>query len=852
MNSQLAGLEEKFRVLNNEEIADALQVRLEELSRRSDKWTPEVLSLLLHLSDQPAKNSKLEDLDLIKPQPLPTPLTWSDIIADDPLDNRDGLWDNVDFTADDSENDDNIALDSSSPVTSVLSSGFEDEDAEFDPEALIVSVDDAVIHDIVSAQLSRTNRALKDSKRTSDLQLKPNPYIVLTEAQTIREVIFMLLGLPTSIFLPTKDGNLSISPFLKSSHMSQDSIRHMLRRFTLLGSELTIIRRWLNREENLPLLETFQAALALRIGNVDNQFSKIEARMLDCSRNFTPSLLDVFHQTSHIARSMQQVAKILVQTDSSPKEQMPFRILELLYDAACENHSIGDAEGYRFMGTLFFDCFHTYLKPVRVWMENGDLDNHNQAFFVKAIEKQVAPSSLWQEQHRLVKNPNGLLYAPKFLHVAAKKIFTTGKSINFLKMLGQGAEDLNDEAAGEPALDYESVCGKEDLNPLGSFPELFDMALDKWITSKHRSSSHRLRHILEFQCGLRKSLEALEMLYFFKNGALSVSVATTIFNRMDRGIESWNNRFLLTELFQGVFGALTCIDIGRLTVRSSAGSYQDIQSRRRSMKVLTSLRISYSLPWPVANLIKQESIAVYQRIFIFLLQVQRAKHMLERQQFSKRELLVLDSKSRETHIFFSLRHRLLWFSNILLTYLTNMVLSAATSEMKENLATAEDVDGMIAVHEAYISRLEEQCLIEKRLAPIHQAIVSLLDLVILFSDVHASYTGQPILDLTNRSMISASGRQNISSKRRNRTDAEPCSSDDDEVDSNDDVADLSYISFTEIPYAERLLKMHATFSKLLNFVIAGLHGVHRAGGEPCWEIFADSLVAGVGKREKTM
>lgn len=845
MDAQLAGLEEKFRVLNNEELADALQIRLKELSRRSDKWTPEVLSLLLQLSDQPAKESRLEDLDLLKPQPQPSPLTWSDIIAEDPLDNRDGLWDNVDFAADGSDQENDTAWDRSSSVSTVSTSRLEDEGSESDGVSLIVSVDKMTIHDIMSAQRSRTSTI---ENPTSGNYRKPNPSIPLSEAQMIREVIFVLLGLPTSILLRSKEGDLSISPLYESSHMSKTTIRHVLQRFALLGNQLDIIRRCLKRKENGPLLETFQAALSVRMGNVDHAFSKIEARMSDSSKTFTPSLLDLLHQTSHIAKSMQQVAKILVQVESSTKDNVPFKILELLYDAACENHSIGDVDCYKFIGTLFFDCFHTYLRPVRHWMEEGELDCHNQGFFVRAIEKQVSPSSIWQEQFHLIQNSDGILYAPKFLHVAAQKIFTTGKSINFLKMLGQGARTRNDEAEVEPALNFDSVC-REDTNPLCSFPELFDNALDKWITSKHHSSSHRLRHILEFECGLRKSLEALEAVYLCKNGASSASVARTIFDRMDRGIESWNDGFLLTELFQGVFGVLMCIDTGRLTVRSLAGSYRDIQSRRRSMKVLTSLRVIYSLPWPVANLIKQKSITVYQRIFIFSLQVQRAKHMLERQRFLRGALTTMNSKGRETHLFFSLRHRLLWFSNILLTYLTNMVISVATSEMKENLAAAEDVDGMIAVHENYISRLEKQCLLEPRLAPIHQAIVSLLDLVILCSDAHTAYIGQANLDLMDRSMISTSGRQTISSRHKG-ANTESDSSDNDEVNSNDDVADLSYISFAETPYTQRLLKMHGTFSKLLNFVIAGLHGVHRAGGEPCWEIFADSLIAGIGNREK--
>lgn len=848
MTAQLAGLEEKFRILNNEELANALQSRLRELSHVSDKWTPEVLSLLLQLSDQPAKKSRVEDLALLKPNPLPPPLTWSEIIADDPLDNRDGIWDVVDFAADESDENGDLSLDDPSSVDSASGVEFEVESTDLDADELIVSVDDAVLHDILDAQFWRRRERFDD---TSDQQCEIHPFIRVSEAQMIREVIFMLLGLPTSIYNSSKDGTFSVSSSYELGHVSQNSIAHLLHKFTLLGNGLTTIRRWLKRDETVPLLQTFQAALALRLGEVDGTLSATQAKMLASSVSFTSSLLNLFDEASHITGSVQQMAKILARTDSSPKEKLPFRILELLYDATCANQSIGHAKGYNFMATVFFDCLHTYLKPIRHWMENGTLSRRDQSFFVRVHEEQVSPSAIWQRQHHLIQDADGNLYVPKFLRVGAKKIFTTGKIVSFLKILEQETGNLKVEARDEPALNYACVCNRDDLNALRPFSELFDEALGIWIASKHRSSSYVLRQCLENQCGLGKSLDALEILYFFRNGALSVNITRTIFDRMDRGMEAWNDGFLLTELFQGVIGALPCIDIGCLAVRSSADSYQDIQSKRRSMKILDSIQVRYTLPWPVANIIKQESVTVYQRIFVFLMQVKRAKHMLERQRLLKSALPVEESEDGENQLVFSLRHRLLWFSNALLTYLTDFVLSAATAEMRANMAAAEDLDEMIAVHESYVSRLEKQCLIENRLAPLHQAIISLLDLVILFSDTHTSYSGQTTLDIMNRSTVLAVRRQRISSTR-GRTDSNDfdSSDDDDEAGSNANIADLSYIEFAEMPYAERLLKMHATFSKSLDFVIAGLQGVHRAGGETCWEIFAESLITGVRRQRK--
>ena len=92
---RLRGLVEKFRVLNNDELADALQVRLQGLETTTSKRTPEILSLFLQLSENPAQKSRIESLDQVERPSTPPQLTWAEVFAEDPLDNREGIWDTI-------------------------------------------------------------------------------------------------------------------------------------------------------------------------------------------------------------------------------------------------------------------------------------------------------------------------------------------------------------------------------------------------------------------------------------------------------------------------------------------------------------------------------------------------------------------------------------------------------------------------------------------------------------------------------------------------------------------------------------------------------------------------------------
>lgn len=827
---QLRGLEEKFRVLNNDELADVLEARLVELSGSSSRWTPEVLSLLLHLSDKPVEKTNIYDLAITEPELQSPLLKWSDILADDLLDDPDRIWDSIDYAADSSGDDEGLVLEQSTTpdLTPDSSIHLDDAQADLDGDILTVPADSTILNETIDAQFWRNKAALDpfDESYSGQDGCQP-PKVMVTEAQMTREVIFMLHGLPTSIFTSSKDGELEHSSRYGIRHVSQSSIEHLLSVFTTLGNQLFNIRSWTQRDEKVPVKQTFQAGLVSRMRDVNAALSAIEARILKPVEPMTISLLDLCNEISHITRFIQTISEVVAGLESAPNEQMPFKILEGLFERTCTCQSVGNTEGYEFIAQLFFECFQTYLKPLRTWMETGELNKHDQVMFIAKNEEDASLDSIWQKQYFLRYDNDGSLYAPNFLHVAATKIFTTGKSINFLKELGLEKK----QNLGVFQLDYTTVCRKAGEDMFSPFSELLDKALDTWIASMHHSVSSILRNGLESQCGLSRSLDALEYIYFHRNGALSDVATSTIFDRIDRGNRTWNDGSILTERFRYVFGPLTCIDAERLTIQSTASSYKDMKTQKRSMKTFDTLRTTYTLPWPIANFLRPSSLVTYQRIFTFLLQTHRAKHLLQCQPYLSTIGSSWNHKSTYSTLTYSLRYRLLFITNTLLTYLTEIVLSVSTAEMRAHMVRAEDVDAMIAVHESYIERLEEQCLISKRLAPIHQAIISLLDLAVLFSDTHAAYTNPnhkpPQLTTRRKNRHQdASDEDSSSSSSRSDTDNEPAT---------------SVPSFASTPYEDQLRQMHDTFSKLHAFVTAGLRGVGRAGGEACWEVLGEML-----------
>jgi gamma-tubulin complex component 5 len=243
------------------------------------------------------------------------------------------------------------------------------------------------------------------------------------------------------------------------------------------------------------------------------------------------------------------------------------------------------------------------------------------------------------------------------------------------------------------------------------------------------------------------------------------------------------------------------------------------------------------------NIIQRSSVPIYHQVFTFLLQTYRAKYLLQNVTLSS----IRQAKDpRLVQQSFKLRQRLIWFVDILRSYLTETVIFLSTEDMITAMAKAEDIDGMSMIHLKYVARLQEQALLAQNLRPIHKAIVSLLDLGVLFSEIHIqNATAQQERPATKKqSLVPKSPGKGLGkpSRRKSFIPAiiEDSSSDSDTSDEDHRPSSKSHLGgHTGLEVG--LKNIDEQFVKLLPFVAAALRSVGRVGAEPIWEMLAERL-----------
>ncbi|KAH9882393.1 hypothetical protein J1614_000629 [Plenodomus biglobosus] len=814
VTARFAGLDEKFRVRSRDDLADALQTRLQRLEGLTSKFKPDYLSLLLLLADRPLENTQVEALELLRPPSPPPVLTWSEILEEDPYSDEE-LWKDIDYAGDSSADEKTPKKrkkPESTPATSI-----EEEDDTYDPETCIITSEDQVVEKLKHLQFWNT---------TTDEDGAKN---VITELQIIRETLFMLAGLRTSLYqTDAHQYNIRINPTYILSHALPATTEHLLSQFTEIGKKIFRMRQWAEKPSATSLKQTFEAAVRKRLLVYDRALSKLQQRYLLPEKPISVSLLEVHDEVRSMSAPILHLAQIV--SDVEPRLLVnPFSHLEALFDHTTLAQMMLEKYVFDYMSELFFECLQTYLKPIRRWMEDGELGNDDETFFVFANDSNSDAASLWHDRYVLRHDGQGKLRSPTFLQPAGKKIFNTGKSVVFLQKLGI-QETHAKRTYLEPLLNHRTVCGTSTNVPLSPFPELFEAAFEKWICSKYSVASNILRQHI-FETGdLMRTLVSFEFLYFGRDGSIFEDFANAVFERMDAGRRGWNDRYVLTELARGTFSAvMPAAHVERVVVRSSK-----VKGQSNSIKALAAISIDFALPWSIHNIIQRSSIPIYQQLFTFLLQIYRVQYLLRHVRPTRSQTLnrIRSSLARKV------QHRLIWFTDVLRSYLAETVILFTTRDMDTAMDKAEDIDEMSQIHVIFVAKLQERALLSNAVKPIHKAIMDMLELGVLFAWAVDEESG------TNKAGIKIKGKSRKVERRKSAIPIqlmEDDSGSDTGEEGNRPDTPKAEKAAGKLSPVEMLKKIDEDFARLLPFITAGLRSVGRVSAEPMWEQLAEVL-----------
>lgn len=869
VEEQFRGLVERFSVVGRDGLSDALKQRLDSLSTKTTRFTPEILHLFLELSDRPTQKTSLDALERLRPpdQDLGPKLRWEDIAKEDGWVQDRGLWKNVDF-ADSSEDED--IQDSQSQAT----------DESSDTSLSIAthgrrSAKDLVLprdHGDAALETVRKSQEWRHAALPRDESGRPLK-IPISELQILREALFMLNGLPSDLFAP------DCTPVAKYqlADISWDTYRALINSFAECGRTLLPLRKFCETTQVIPMVQAFQDSVFQRLRLFDQQISLIQHRFVDITHDTVVSLIALQEELRPHLTPLIALGHVVRQLQDE-RYAHAFRCLELLYDATCIAQLSGDARTYSFLGAIFFECFRVYTIPIRRWMEEGHLTPGDRTFFVAECVSPVPLHQIWSHKFELRRTTDNQLHAPNFLQSALKKVFNTGKSVVVLKQLGRfrSPRDHPADRTLEPPLDFESICGSPDLD-LVPFSELFSDAFDLWIQGRYFSTAANLQAILFESCGLWSSFDVLQRIYFMSDGSTSEVFASEIFSNLDALNTAWTDRFSLTEIAQEAWSQCPGLEPYRLsaTVDPEHVSHDDPYNARSSVRnTLPGVRLSYRLAWPVRLVITADSTVGYQAIFTLLLQIRRVAAILNKLFTSCRSY----DETSEQLTFYSLRSRLIWFTNILQTYLATLVLAPNIERMRGDVRNAEDVDAMIQIHSAFSRRITEEAFLGAKLGPIRECMLDVLDLALKLEDTrraeeergpggeartnpgygylatphHHGAAGPAGAERTPRLGVY------VSPKEKEREEDNTILFGDGDVEDEDfgaqDLARTpSQKQKKQQPqqrqtYAEVLMGIRADFDRHLRFIAGGLRGVARASVDaaaPKWDILAEMLEMGI-------
>ncbi len=127
---------------------------------------------------------------------------------------------------------------------------------------------------------------------------------------------------------------------------------------------------------------------------------------------------------------------------------------------------------------------------------------------------------------------------------------------------------------------------------------------------------------------------------------------------MDSG-QFWSDFHFLNNTFRDTLNKYSLNWIEPTLVRFSYSGSRD-KASRRTVDALEGLLVEYAAPFPLTYVFGMHTSSVYCTIFVFLLQIRRAKSVLEGARM--RDITShLELKEYASKIIFAMRSKLIWF-----------------------------------------------------------------------------------------------------------------------------------------------------------------------------------------------
>ncbi|KAL0950084.1 hypothetical protein HGRIS_010085 [Hohenbuehelia grisea] len=566
-------------------------------------------------------------------------------------------------------------------------------------------------------------------------------------------------------------------------------------------------------------------------------------------------------------------------------------LLDALFEAVHQHAERGDQASTALLTRLFACTVEPVWAMIGRWLLDGmglgagqgerPLDNE---FFIEGSGLTVGfngqrtalfDPEFWEEGYTLRDSAGdkkaGVI--PAFLKHVADPVLSAGKAKGLLRALGvpQGDEEallcqwrsfsdlLMSEAHDQSGLPRSASMELDTV----SVDTLSRVVYDE-LAPHCEATGRILAKVIVQDCELWVHLSAIEGVYLMRRGDTMSHFCDVLFAKMDSR-HLWADFHTLNTAFNDVVQMNTALGnewIQASLVRLSYRSRSKDMKINETVRAIDGLAVEYAVPFPLTYIFPPKVLEAYGKIFVLLLQIRRAKTVLEKI-LVRGESLRAARLQNELKILYAMRSRLAWFINALLNFLTTHVIHTQVLRFRAEIAQAKSLDDMIRLHYEHIERLQGRCLLQDDTSALHGAILSILDMALHFSENFVSFAGDTSMHDISRRSISGTTRRHRSRRQRRQSrnvigfELPPRetleSSDSEESDHGSEnpmaapettfsMAGSSAMS-SEDDFHGRFEKMSADLDDLVRFIRRGVESLAGGIGEaaPSFGIFAFTL-----------
>lgn len=433
-------------------------------------------------------------------------------------------------------------------------------------------------------------------------------------------------------------------------------------------------------------------------------------------------------------------------------------LLDTLLTAADSSSSNGELETSKALMQVFAASAEPIWTMTGLWLKHG-MPTHDQAFvqegdsltaldyefFIQDNGLSILDYDFWTDGFTVCEaNPEAHASgsASVLLDVMANHVLRAGKAVGLLRILDLSL--INDPTPESTWMtDWPTFAALLHEHHATALVETSKEHLARFvhdiILPRCQIPQKRLAQVALSECDLWLHLTAIEELYLMRKGDAISYFSETLFAKMDSG-QFWSDFHFLNNTFRDTLNKYSTNRIEPTSVRFSYSGSRD-KASRGTVEALEDLLVGYAAPFPLTYVFGMHASSVYCSIFVFLLQIRRAKNVLEGPRM--RDITShLGSKEYANKIIFAMRSKLIWFINTLLTFIATYVLHQQLLSFHASLKAAESLDEMISLHNLHLQRLESECFLQSNMITLRQAILSILNMTLRFRDALTADVGE--------------------------------------------------------------------------------------------------------------